>query len=185
MLYTCQLVSCRFSVVKMLAHIFFSVIVWVAFAMYEFIHFYNLLDCIPTHKYLFGLGFQLFFFFFIFSSYSCRTWYISCHKDTTYTETEMSSFCWNFHHWLHWKLSKWQLPVQPVIKISSKWRHFRFSVNIAHDFACGCQAIWIQLLLCGYNRTLMYRSGWATSGIFTNWALRPLLLTEIAVVGHV
>ena len=45
-----------------------------------------------------------------------------------YTETEMSSFWWNFHHWLHWKLSKWQLPVQPVIKISSKWRHFRFSV---------------------------------------------------------
>ena len=42
------------------------------------------------------------------------------------TETEMSSL-WNFHHWLHWKLSKWQLPVQPVIKISSKWRHFRFS----------------------------------------------------------
>ena len=43
------------------------------------------------------------------------------------SETEMSSFWWNFHHWLHWKLSKWQLPVQPVIKISSKWRHFRFS----------------------------------------------------------
>ena len=50
-------------------------------------------------------------------------------KATTYTETEMSSFWWNFHHWLHWKLSKWQLPVQPVIKISSKWRHFRFSVG--------------------------------------------------------
>ena len=42
------------------------------------------------------------------------------------TETETSSFWWNFHHWLHWKLSKWQLPVQPVIKISSKWRHFCF-----------------------------------------------------------
>ena len=35
----------------------------------------------------------------------------------TYTETEMSSFWWNFNHWLHWKLSKWQLPVQPVMKI--------------------------------------------------------------------
>ena len=44
------------------------------------------------------------------------------------TETEMSSFWLNFHHWLHWKLSKWQLPVQPMIKISSKWQHFRFSV---------------------------------------------------------
>ena len=39
----------------------------------------------------------------------------------------MSSFWWNFHHWLHWQLSFWQLPVQPVMKISSKWRHFRFS----------------------------------------------------------
>ena len=36
-----------------------------------------------------------------------------------YTETEMSSFLWNFHHWLHWKLSKWQLPVQPVIRVSA------------------------------------------------------------------
>ena len=45
------------------------------------------------------------------------------------TETKMSSFWWNFHHWLHWKLSFWQLSVQPVMKISSKWRHFRFSVN--------------------------------------------------------
>ena len=26
------------------------------------------------------------------------------------------SFWRNFHHWLHWKLSFWQLPVQPVIK---------------------------------------------------------------------
>ena len=39
----------------------------------------------------------------------------------------MSSFWRNFHHWLHWKLSFWQLSVQPVMKISSKWRHFRFS----------------------------------------------------------
>ena len=43
------------------------------------------------------------------------------------TETEMLSFWWNFHHWLHWKLSFWQLSVQPVMKISSKRRHFRFS----------------------------------------------------------
>ena len=47
--------------------------------------------------------------------------------DATVTETEMSSFWRNFHHWLHWKLSFWQLSVQPVMKISSKWRHFRFS----------------------------------------------------------
>ena len=52
----------------------------------------------------------------------------------------MSSFWWNFHHWLHWKLSKWQLPVQPMMKISSKWRHFRFSGgqrdNIGHFGNC-------------------------------------------------
>ena len=35
---------------------------------------------------------------------------------------------WNFHDGLHWKLSKWQLLVQPVMKISSKWWHFRLSV---------------------------------------------------------
>ena len=42
------------------------------------------------------------------------------------TEKKMSSFWRYFHHWLHWKLSFWQLPVQPVMKISSKW-NFRFS----------------------------------------------------------
>ena len=42
----------------------------------------------------------------------------------------MSSFWRNFNHWLHWKLSFWQLPVQPVMKISSKWRHFRFSGDV-------------------------------------------------------
>ena len=37
------------------------------------------------------------------------------------------SFWQNFNHWLHWKLSFEKLPVQPVMKISSKWRHFYFS----------------------------------------------------------
>ena len=32
------------------------------------------------------------------------------------TERKMSSFLWNFHHWLHWKLSFWQLPVEPGMK---------------------------------------------------------------------
>ena len=32
------------------------------------------------------------------------------------TETEMSLLWWNFHHWVYWKLSKWQLPVHPVMK---------------------------------------------------------------------
>ena len=42
-------------------------------------------------------------------------------------DRKMMSFWRNFHHWLHRKLSKWQLSVQSVIKISSKWHHFRFS----------------------------------------------------------
>ena len=40
------------------------------------------------------------------------------------------SFWRNLRHWLHWKLSKWQLPVQPVTKISSQWRHIRSSVIV-------------------------------------------------------
>ena len=50
-------------------------------------------------------------------------------SEPPYTETEMLSFWWNFHHWLHWKLSRRQLPMQSVMKISSRWRHFRFSVD--------------------------------------------------------
>ena len=48
---------------------------------------------------------------------------------TSLTETEMLSFWWNFNHWLHRKLSFWQLSVQPVMKISSKWRHLCFSAT--------------------------------------------------------
>ena len=56
----------------------------------------------------------------------------------TITETEMLSFWWNFNHWLHRKLSFWQLSVQPVMKISSKWRHFCFSddVRCLHPWKC-------------------------------------------------
>ena len=50
--------------------------------------------------------------------------FYTCHNST---ETKMSSLWRNFHHWLHWKLSFWQLPVQPVMNISSKWRLFCFS----------------------------------------------------------
>ena len=39
-----------------------------------------------------------------------------------WSETEMSSFWWN------WNLSKWKLSVRPVLKVSAKWRNFRFSV---------------------------------------------------------
>ena len=43
-------------------------------------------------------------------------------------EIEMSSFWWNFHNWLHWKLSKWQLPMQLEMKFSLKWWHFRINM---------------------------------------------------------
>ena len=42
-----------------------------------------------------------------------------CMKEIT--ETEMLSFWCNFHHWWHRQLSKWQIPVQLVMKISSAW----------------------------------------------------------------
>ena len=56
-------------------------------------------------------------------------WRLFRFSEPPYTETEMLSFWWNFHHWLHWKLSRRQLPMQSVMKISSRWRHFRFSVD--------------------------------------------------------
>ena len=48
----------------------------------------------------------------------------------------------NFYHRPHRKLSKWQLPVLPVIDISSKWRVFPFSfvtscMNLTHaSYVC-------------------------------------------------
>ena len=45
------------------------------------------------------------------------------------TEIKMLSFWWNFHHWLYRKLSFWQPPMQPVMKLLSKWRPFHFSVR--------------------------------------------------------
>ena len=41
-----------------------------------------------------------------------------------HTETEIFSFWWNFDHWLHCKLSFWQLSMQPSVQISLKWRYF-------------------------------------------------------------
>ena len=35
-----------------------------------------------------------------------------------------------FHHWLQRKFLKWQLSVQPVAKISSKWRQFCLGVEL-------------------------------------------------------
>ena len=43
------------------------------------------------------------------------------HKAAAKTAAQML-FWRNFHHWLHWKLSLWQLSVQPVMKILSKMK---------------------------------------------------------------
>ena len=56
---------------------------------------------------------------------------------SAFTETDMLSFWRNLHHWLHkkllkWQLSKWQLQVQPVMKILLKWL-FHFSVGSNND----------------------------------------------------
>ena len=50
---------------------------------------------------------------------------------TTWFTKQKCHFDENFHHWLHWKLSEWQLPVQSVMKISTKWWYFCFSHIIA------------------------------------------------------
>ena len=45
------------------------------------------------------------------------------------------SFWWNFRHWMHWKLSFWQLSLQPVSKMSSKfpfqWELWRFLIHLS------------------------------------------------------
>ena len=60
------------------------------------------------------------------SGYGLSQW-VEVLSFNTFTEMKMSFWC-NFCHWLHWKLSKWQLSVHPVTKLSSKWRHFHSSV---------------------------------------------------------
>ena len=51
-------------------------------------------------------------------------WHIHCIDILIITKTKLVSF-WHFRHWLHRKLSYWQLPVQPVTKMSTS--PFRFS----------------------------------------------------------
>ena len=51
----------------------------------------------------------------------CHNVSICCYNNII--EMDMSSFLWNFHHW---QLSFWQLLVQAVMEILSKWWHFRF-----------------------------------------------------------
>ena len=56
------------------------------------------------------------------------------HSTNSDTEAEMSSFWWHFHQWQPWKLSFWQLPVQPLMKISSKWQHFFSGCSLTNSW---------------------------------------------------
>ena len=56
-----------------------------------------------------------------------------------YIETKISSFWQNFHHWSHWKMSFWQLPAKPVMKLSSKWQ--RFSDNGVYRYIFGIESV--------------------------------------------
>ena len=67
----------------------------------------------------------------IFDLYHMYVIWICVINLSHHTETKMLSFWWHFRHWLHWTLSFWQRSVQPVTKILSKWRHFRFSALVA------------------------------------------------------
>ena len=73
-----------------------------------------------------------------FYIYSC----ISC---LVHSLTQKCHFLWNFYHWLYLKLSFWQLPVQLVMKILSKWWHFHSSVFI--DIFCAIRMCLHQVAL--------------------------------------
>ena len=63
-------------------------------------------------------------------------------KEVVVPETEILPFWWNFHYWLQCKLSFWQLPVLPMMEISSKW-HFQFSICVSsYNLA---SAVWVPI----------------------------------------
>ena len=103
----------------------------------------------------------------------CR--YSTSHEICIGTEMEMLSFWWNFHHWLHWKLSKWQLPVQSMMKISSKWWHLCLNVvQIVLWFGTGgfnpyCSGLfhYIGLILASYWSVMVCSQG------LISWAWHP------------
>ena len=80
----------------------------------------------------------------------------------------MSSFWWNFHHWLHWKFPFWQLlPVKPGMKFSSKWQHFRFSERLGVHMRMPC---------CVYVRFIC--------NLFINKGGSKMNVCTISIKGH-
>ena len=59
---------------------------------------------------------------------TCRKPSISLDNTETGRHWNRAVVRWIFHFWLHWKLSFWQLSVQPMMKILSTWQ-LSISVN--------------------------------------------------------
>ena len=71
-----------------------------------------------------------------------------CFPNTAHAETKLLSFLRYFCHWLHRKLSKWQLSVQPVTKMSSKWRHFHSTCSSERVTKCDHLTLVLQSACC-------------------------------------
>ena len=83
-----------------------------------------------------------------------------------------------FHHWLHRKLSKWQLSVQPEMRISSKWRHFRFSENQRRQHVdLGTRHYYHVLVLNVVNVTVTFNHEKAIYFWICNYVLPVVLLS--------
>ena len=90
------------------------------------------------------------------------------------SETAVQFFWRNYHHWLHWKLSKWQLLVQPLMKMSSRWQHFHFSVfHYAHRSVDSGINI-------GFIVRILYFQQYVISGVFSKKAALSLKTTFLA-----
>ena len=83
----------------------------------------------------------------VYHEHSTRSWHISYQSNVKWSklviqmvseqlaaamERKWRPFWQNLRHWVHWKLSNWQLSVQPATKKSSKLQHSSFSVRPKH-----------------------------------------------------
>ena len=84
------------------------------------------------------------------------------------------SFWWNLRHCLQRKLSFWQLPLQPMTNISSKWQHFRFS---AREDASSEEAFFVDVCN-GLSPVRCQAIPWTNTGVFSAKLLR-LYFSEI------
>ena len=109
--------------------------------------------------------------------------YVPHHTLNACVETEIYvSFSRNFYHWLHRKLLKRQLTVQPVKKFSSKWHSpgtLPFSVyNQSPHFTC-CDRI-LCCLTCLKSCILIG----ATSDVITAWTFSRIANVTLPSLKH-